>query len=169
MLISFSALSNIDINTLININTNTLTFFSNGVQIISDKNGIVIKNDDGEVIKNSRRVSEIIENLNNSMITNQVKADELSKIDFNKVIMTRSDNMPLIAGSELTLLYDNYGKLIESLDSLGERKSFFYDNSGNIIKTESSTYGTIYKTQDKSTVIIESHNGEVRKVSASGK
>lgn len=118
MPIHFSALPNIEINTLTKINTNTLTFFSNGVQIISDKNGIVIKNDDGEVIKNSRRISELIANLNNSMITNQIKADGLTKIDFNKVIMTRSDSIPLIAGSELTLLYDNYGKLIESLDSL---------------------------------------------------
>lgn len=149
-----------DESLLSDIKQNSLNFFSTGDQIIADKNGTVLKTNDGEIITNIDLIKKYSSKLTKDMITKQIDANDSNKIDFNQLILTRADfKGSKMSGSEITILYNNYGKAIESIDSLGETRRYYYDGDGNQTKIKSSRIGTIYYTDDKNTVIIEDFNG----------
>lgn len=137
---SFYSYSNVKNNTLTKINDNTLTFFSTGDQIILDKNGLILKLNDGKIIKKVSLINNYLSGFSDSMINRQVEADEFTKIYFNKVVYTRSHkSLKDLIGSEIIVLFDNYGKASKSIDSLGETIDFYYDENGNKIKTKISS------------------------------
>lgn len=139
---------------------NSLTFFSTGDQIISDKNGVILRLNNGEIIKDLKTINKHTSKLTKEMISRQIKGSETTRIYFNKVTFIRpGSGIKEIAGSEITLLFNNFGVKTESIDSLGESQVFYYGDDGKLIKTKNSNIGTIYRTSDRNTVIIEDLNG----------
>ncbi|MBA5761064.1 hypothetical protein H2O73_01815 [Vibrio sp. 404] len=119
---------------------NGLTFFSDGTQIIQNEHTSIIKFNDGRI---SDDVSVISKYLKNSAdITRVLKTSDNIAIDFNRLIIAR-ENTGLIGydGTEVTIVYGNTGKPIESYDSKGEIRKFIYDNNGELSHTDSSIFG----------------------------
>ncbi len=117
-----------------------LTFFSDGTQIIQSKQTTLIKFDGAsisddidiisEYLKNPAEVSKILEPSDNRFIT------------FNRLIITREGTgISDYDGSEVTIVYSNTGKPLETYDSKGEIKKFIYDNEGKIAQVDSLIFG----------------------------
>ncbi|CAH0533651.1 hypothetical protein VST7929_01522 [Vibrio stylophorae] len=124
-------------------NSKSLSFLSNGDQILTDKNGPVIKTNDGVYIRTQNAVDEYIKN-SPALVIRTLYSDSFSTIDFNHMLITRPTEV--LSGAKIQLIYDNYGQVIQTIDSAGpgRTRTHRYDKQGQLIETHDSLVGIIH-------------------------
>jgi len=130
-----SAAANIDVQ-------QGLTFFSDGTQIISSENGSSMKLNDGSITHDESVIAQYLATSNRAEVSRFFAAKDNVTLDFNRMIIVRQME-GVDTSSEVTLIFDDTGNIIESYDTLGENSTYIYDEDDNLIKRESSVFGTL--------------------------
>ncbi|GAD89937.1 hypothetical protein VHA01S_030_00120 [Vibrio halioticoli NBRC 102217] len=125
---------------------NGLTFFSDGTQIIKSDHSTLIRFNSGDIYDDNQIISNYIATTNNTLVSSVVRERDNIAIDFNRAVITRKSlgdgELDDIAGTEVTIVYSNTGKVLETYDTkgLGETRKFIYVDD-NTVHVDSSIYG----------------------------
>ncbi|QQX80465.1 hypothetical protein JK628_00865 [Shewanella sp. KX20019] len=123
-----------------------LTFYENGQQLLEKRGIKYIKTESVVVVGNETTLKAALDALKEVSILKVVEAlskDGVESLEFNRRYIRRDD------GSEIIVVYDDYGKEIRVLDDFGKGREITFDYVGNnVVKRSDSELGDIINRYD---------------------